>query len=156
MIIQSNITKTKKRKLNTGKFLLLSRDRKHNTNNDESLVGIIRQRLSSGEDSRCESDEVFFNPHSNNPGSRQSYKEAMNTPISGDAVGNSSSGSGFVDIPASSTCVEGISPMAMYNEDRMRRKLQFYFMNPIEKWQARRKFPYKFVVQVRVYNTIQL
>lgn len=30
----------------------------------------------------------------------------------------------------------------------MRRKLQFFFMNPIEKWQARRKFPYKFVVQV--------
>jgi hypothetical protein len=30
----------------------------------------------------------------------------------------------------------------------MRRKLRFFFMNPIEKWQARRKFPYKFFVQV--------
>ncbi|KPJ02154.1 Mucolipin-3 [Papilio xuthus] len=33
-------------------------------------------------------------------------------------------------------------------EEKMRRKLQFFFMNPIEKWQAKRKFPYKFVVQV--------
>ncbi|XP_077297721.1 mucolipin-3-like [Arctopsyche grandis] len=33
-------------------------------------------------------------------------------------------------------------------EEKMRRKLRFFFMNPIEKWHARRKFPYKFVVQV--------
>lgn len=33
-------------------------------------------------------------------------------------------------------------------EHKMRRKLQFFFMNPIEKWKAKRKFPYKFVVQV--------
>lgn len=33
-------------------------------------------------------------------------------------------------------------------ENKMRRKLQFFFMNPIEKWKAKRKFPYKFVVQV--------
>lgn len=32
--------------------------------------------------------------------------------------------------------------------DRMRRKLQFFFMNPIEKWHAKRRFPYKFVVQL--------
>lgn len=40
------------------------------------------------------------------------------------------------------------SSAASYQEERMRRKLQFFFMNPIEKWQAKRKFPYKFVVQV--------
>lgn len=33
-------------------------------------------------------------------------------------------------------------------EEKMRRKLQFFFMNPIEKWKAKRKFPFKFVVQV--------
>lgn len=51
-----------------------------------------------------------------------------------------------------------LSPMSSLNEDRMRRKLQFYFMNPIEKWQARRKFPYKFVIQLIkiVVLTIQL
>ncbi|XP_049874577.1 mucolipin-3-like [Pectinophora gossypiella] len=43
-------------------------------------------------------------------------------------------------------------------EDKMRRKLQFFFMNPIEKWKAKRKFPYKFVVQVIkiVLVTLQL
>jgi hypothetical protein len=34
------------------------------------------------------------------------------------------------------------------SEEKMRRKLRFFFMNPIEKWQAKRRFPYKFVVQV--------
>ncbi|XP_063219487.1 mucolipin-3-like isoform X2 [Bacillus rossius redtenbacheri] len=34
------------------------------------------------------------------------------------------------------------------SEERMRRKLRFFFMNPIEKWQTKRRFPYKFVVQV--------
>ncbi|XP_059485674.1 mucolipin-3-like isoform X2 [Neocloeon triangulifer] len=33
-------------------------------------------------------------------------------------------------------------------EDKMRRKLRFFFMNPIEKWQAKRRFPYKFIVQL--------
>lgn len=33
-------------------------------------------------------------------------------------------------------------------EEKMRRKLQFFFMNPIEKWRAKRRFPFKFVVQV--------
>lgn len=33
-------------------------------------------------------------------------------------------------------------------EQQMRRKLQFFFMNPIEKWYAKRRFPYKFFVQV--------
>lgn len=34
------------------------------------------------------------------------------------------------------------------SEEKMRRKLRFFFMNPIEKWQAKRRLPYKFVVQV--------
>jgi hypothetical protein len=33
-------------------------------------------------------------------------------------------------------------------EDKMRRKLRFFFMNPIEKWQAKRRFPFKFVTQL--------
>lgn len=48
----------------------------------------------------------------------------------------------------STSSISQLSPMSTLNEDRMRRKLQFFFMNPIEKWQARRKFPYKFVVQL--------
>ncbi|KAF4518214.1 hypothetical protein B566_EDAN005939 [Ephemera danica] len=43
-------------------------------------------------------------------------------------------------------------------EEKMRRKLRFFFMNPIEKWQAKRRFPYKFIVQVIkiVFVTAQL
>jgi mucolipin len=47
----------------------------------------------------------------------------------------------------SSTCSYR-STNAEISEERMRRKLRFFFMNPIEKWQAKRRFPYKFVVQV--------
>ncbi|KAM0733435.1 Mucolipin-3 [Formica fusca] len=39
-------------------------------------------------------------------------------------------------------------PITTLAEEKMRRKLRFFFMNPIEKWQAKRRFPYKFVVQV--------
>lgn len=50
------------------------------------------------------------------------------------------------------------STMPLLTEERMRRKLQFFFMNPIEKWQAKRRFPYKFVVQLIkiVLVTLQL
>lgn len=30
----------------------------------------------------------------------------------------------------------------------MRNRLSFFFMNPIEKWKTRRRFPYKFVIQI--------
>jgi len=33
-------------------------------------------------------------------------------------------------------------------ERKMRNRLSFFFMNPIEKWKTRRRFPYKFVVQI--------
>ncbi|KAJ8981380.1 hypothetical protein NQ317_002574 [Molorchus minor] len=40
------------------------------------------------------------------------------------------------------------SSTPVLTEEKMRRKLQFFFMNPIEKWQAKKRFPYKFCVQV--------
>lgn len=33
-------------------------------------------------------------------------------------------------------------------EMKLKRKLRFHFMNPVEKWQAKQRFPYKFIVQV--------
>ena len=33
-------------------------------------------------------------------------------------------------------------------EDELRRKLKFYFMNPCEKWRAKKKFPWKLVLQL--------
>ncbi|XP_069694607.1 mucolipin-3-like isoform X2 [Periplaneta americana] len=56
-----------------------------------------------------------------------------------------------------STCSYGLSSIDI-SEEKMRRKLRFFFMNPIEKWEAKRRFPYKFFVQLIkiVLVTIQL
>lgn len=45
-----------------------------------------------------------------------------------------------------------------FEEEKMHRRLRFFFMNPIEKWRAKRRFPYKFIVQIIkiVLVTIQL
>lgn len=42
--------------------------------------------------------------------------------------------------------------------ERLRRHLQFFFMNPLEKWRVRRQFPYKLALQVLkiVFVTLQL
>ncbi|XGW12377.1 hypothetical protein V3C99_013241 [Haemonchus contortus] len=42
--------------------------------------------------------------------------------------------------------------------ERLRRHLQFFFMNPLEKWKVRRQFPYKLALQVLkiIFVTIQL
>ncbi|GFG38606.1 hypothetical protein Cfor_01652 [Coptotermes formosanus] len=59
--------------------------------------------------------------------------------------------------PISSSCSNRLTNVDM-SEERMRRKLRFFFMNPIEKWQAKRRFPYKFFVQVVkiILVTVQL
>lgn len=61
------------------------------------------------------------------------------------------------ETPGSSTPRSPIQ-MSSFSEARMRRKLFFFFMNPIEKWQTRRRFPYKFLVQLikLVLVTMQL
>lgn len=43
-------------------------------------------------------------------------------------------------------------------ERKMRNRLSFFFMNPIEKWKTRRRFPYKFVVQIIkiIFVTLQV
>ncbi|CAD7005200.1 mucolipin-3 [Ceratitis capitata] len=108
---------------------------------------------SSGENSRCESDDEY---HRNR--SRSTTMGATTAPAHSIGIESGNERSSVyastsvqydsTEQPTSSHNAEGISPMASFNEERMRRKLQFFFMNPIEKWHARRKFPYKFVVQV--------
>ncbi|XP_036326382.1 mucolipin-3-like isoform X1 [Rhagoletis pomonella] len=132
--------------------------------------GVIRgSSNSSGENSRCESDDEY---NRNQP--RSAATAPLTAATAGGAVGIEAANKGpnvfaphrahntggveASELPSSSNNMEGSSPMASYNEERMRRKLQFFFMNPIEKWQARRKFPYKFVVQVVkiILVTVQL
>lgn len=43
----------------------------------------------------------------------------------------------FEESPVNSTPYT--SPVTLHYQDKMRRRLQFFFMNPIEKWQAKRR-----------------
>jgi mucolipin len=36
----------------------------------------------------------------------------------------------------------------VFLERKMRNRLSFFFMNPIEKWKTRKRFPYKFLIQI--------
>ncbi|KAK9497426.1 hypothetical protein O3M35_004136 [Rhynocoris fuscipes] len=47
-----------------------------------------------------------------------------------------------------SNCIEEEPLDIKCYEAKLRRKLKFFFMNPIEKWQTRKRFPYKFLVQI--------
>ena len=40
------------------------------------------------------------------------------------------------------------TPVTIHMVDRFRRKLRFYFMSPIDKWRAKRRLPFKLVIQV--------
>lgn len=65
---------------------------------------------------------------------------------------------GFEEQPQIYSSTPVTSNACLHHQEKMRRRLQFFFMNPIEKWQAKRRFPYKFVVQVikLVLVTMQL
>lgn len=43
----------------------------------------------------------------------------------------------FEESPVNSTAIS--SPVSLQYQDKMRRRLQFFFMNPVEKWQAKRR-----------------
>lgn len=84
----------------------------------------------------------------------------------------------YEERPASSLNSSYASPVSEVQVEKMRRRLQFFFMNPIEKWHAKKRwvkhqqqdpcqghnadlhcrFPYKFVVQVikLILVTLQL
>ena len=40
------------------------------------------------------------------------------------------------------------SPLTPHMVDKFRRKLRFYFMSPVDKWKAKRRLPFKLVIQV--------
>ncbi|GBO39724.1 Mucolipin-3, partial [Araneus ventricosus] len=46
----------------------------------------------------------------------------------------------------------------VWSEEELKRKLKYFFMNPIEKWRAKGKFPWKLVLQVVkiIFVTVQL
>ncbi|KAK6735687.1 hypothetical protein RB195_018738 [Necator americanus] len=54
--------------------------------------------------------------------------------------------------------LEGMNDINRDLGERLRRHLQFFFMDPLEKWKVRRQFPYKLALQVLkiVFVTFQL
>lgn len=90
---------------------------------------------------RDDDESTYSNSHSN-----KKYRNDRQQSNEDDFL--SSSSTAILTAPQTSASTIQLSPMSTLNEERMRRKLQFFFMNPIEKWQARRRFPYKFVVQL--------
>lgn len=131
-------------------------------NDVEGAAGVVirggnSRHNSSGENSRCESDDEY---HRNQPRSATTFDAIKTENERPNAFAPSTTQYGAEqnssEQPSGSNNMEGASPMASYNEERMRRKLQFFFMNPIEKWYARRKFPYKFVVQVSKVSLLSL
>ncbi|XP_014243557.1 mucolipin-3-like isoform X2 [Cimex lectularius] len=54
---------------------------------------------------------------------------------------------GGFDNPSSSAIEDEPLDIKCY-EAKLRKKLKFFFMNPIEKWKTKRRFPYKFLVQI--------
>lgn len=75
---------------------------------------------------------------------------SINEPQNINMSNSSGYGEGFIETPIHPIGGNGggLSPMSTFNEERMRRRLNFFFMNPIEKWQVRKRFPYKFVIQL--------
>lgn len=103
------------------------------------------------DNSLCESEQHFSSTR-NTAAPRTRRLKSSSTDVSSvksddDEEDNRISDAGYVETPAI-TSSPGLSPMSAFNEEKMRRRLQFFFMNPIEKWHAKRRFPYKFVVQV--------
>lgn len=45
---------------------------------------------------------------------------------------------GYEESPVNSSTPMA-SPVSIYNQEKMRKRLQFFFMNPIEKWHAKRR-----------------
>lgn len=116
------------------------------------------------ENSMCESEEDYENANNrtastselivgcnydNNAGStvkRKNKLKAMTpTKTPGQYVQGHTESPVVLSDPLSASTPTTISTFA---EERMKRKLQFFFMNPIEKWQTRRRFPFKFLIQL--------
>lgn len=94
------------------------------------------------ENSGCESESDF--EQRNEGGKIKSLKKRKNqqkepTAMSSNQTDEDETESqlNFGENHASSTPYS--SPMSLNYQDKMRRRLQFFFMNPIEKWQAKRR-----------------
>ena len=92
------------------------------------------------ENSGCESDFETPNENSKIKNRKKRKDHHQKDPV---AINNINSDDdtesqlNFEEAPVNSTLIS--SPVCLQYQDKMRRRLQFFFMNPVEKWQAKRR-----------------
>lgn len=93
------------------------------------------------EDSCCESDENYGakseNMENENARQRRNH-ENLRIDHRGDLDDETESNLNFEE-QAIYSSTPTTSPISLIAQEKMRRRLQFFFMNPIEKWQAKRR-----------------
>lgn len=94
------------------------------------------------ENSGCESDSEFEAPKENGKSKvrkkRKTHSQQQRDPVamtSTQTDDETESQLNFGENPTSPVA----SPVTSHYQEKMRRRLQFFFMNPIEKWQAKRR-----------------
>lgn len=78
------------------------------------------------------------------------------SPESSPLLGEGSSINSFLDEAEIITTASELNTIKAH--DRMRKKLRYFFMNPIQKWNAKRRFPWKLCLQVIkiIFASVQL
>lgn len=97
------------------------------------------------ENSGCESESDFDRPKQNEKtknrkrrkNQQQHQKEPVAMTSNEQTDDETESQLNYEESPINSTPFS--SPVSILQQDKMRRRLQFFFMNPVEKWQAKRR-----------------
>lgn len=102
------------------------------------------QPLVKEENSGCESESDFerskVNGKQKSRKKRKGQHQQQKDPVpmtSTNTDDETESQINFEESPVNSTPYS--SPVSLHYQDKMRRRLQFFFMNPVEKWQAKRR-----------------
>lgn len=110
---------------------------------DLEMSDLSSRQLVAGENSGCESDSDFIaQQHSEGKRNRRKRRNQQRDPVamtSNHTDDDTESQLNFEESPVNSTAYSTTSPVSMHYQDKMRRRLQFFFMNPVEKWQAKRR-----------------
>ncbi|XP_013789922.2 mucolipin-3-like isoform X1 [Limulus polyphemus] len=115
-------------------------------NIDEEPHSAASFQLGSEDDDDDESGTTNFN-FATDPKSESGFEEQQNIPYHS-----------VKEQASRTTGMRRSRSFTPHMRDRMRRKLQFFFMNPIEKWQAKGRVPWKLGLQVIkiIFITVQL
>lgn len=118
---------------------------------DLEMSDLSSRILVSKENSGCESDSDSERQKENEkPKNRRKRKpqQQQRDPATATTNGNrtpdrtedeTESQLNFEETPVTVSSSVFSSPVSTAQQERMRRRLQFFFMNPVEKWQAKRR-----------------